>query len=116
VDYFGGDLVFTIMLGIIVVLLVIAVIGIRHHLYKAKFNPEFRSLSDGSLQMEFAGFGGIQTTRTKRFYEQYRIGMKVEYQGNEYQIEEIQQQSDPSMIRRDVIMICYLKEFGRYGK
>jgi hypothetical protein len=110
-DFLGEDTTFfMILVGIIIVLIIVLVVGINHHIHKAPFKPKFKKLSDGSLQMEFDGFGGIQTSRTKRFLEEYKEGMKVEYQGKMYEIEEIKEQSEVTVTRTDRVMVCYLRE------
>ena len=113
-DFLGEDTAFfMILVGIFIVLLVVLIVGLNHHIHKAPFKPRFKRFSDGSLQMEFTGFGGMQTARTKRFNEQYEEGMKVEYQGIEYEIEEIKEQGAAG---GDVVIMCYLREVERYGK
>ena len=104
------DLFLVGCIGVAVVLIVIVIIGSYHHVHKAGFKPKFVRLSDGSIQMEFDGFGGIQSSRTKRFHEEYRQGMTVSYQGGEYIITDIQEQSNPTLARADLKMVCYLEE------
>ena len=116
-DFLGEDTAFfMILVGLIIVLLVVLIVGINHHIHKAPFKPKFQRFSDGSLQMKFNGFGGMQTARTKRFNEQYKAGMKVEYQGIEYEIEEIKEQGEATLAGGDLVMVCYLREVERYGK
>jgi len=110
-NFLGEDTAFfMVLVGIIIVLIIVLIVGINHHIHKAPFKPKFKKLSDGSLQMEFIGFGGLQTSRTKRFHEQYKVGMKVEYQGKRYEIEEIKEQSEVTAMRADIVMVCYLRE------
>ena len=109
-DFFGEDILFTIIILIALFLIVTVIVGSYYHVHKAKFKPKFRKLSDGSLQMEFSGFAGLQTSRTKRFYEQYKVGMKIEYDGKFYEIEEIKEQAELGVARTDQIMVCYLRE------
>jgi hypothetical protein len=96
---------------VIVVLLIIVVVASYHHVHKAAFKPKFRRLPDGSLSMEFAGFGGLQTSRTKRFHEQYKIGTVVVHEGKRYKIAQLKEISDPSLIREDVKIVAYLEDF-----
>ena len=110
-DFLGEDTAFfMILVGIFIVLLVVLIVGLNHHIHKAPFKPRFKQISDGSLQMEFNGFGGVQTARTKRFHEQYKVGKQVEYQEKRYEIEEIKEQSEVTLVSGDIIMVCYLRE------
>ena len=99
-----------VMFGIAAALIVAIAIGSVYHVKKAKFKPVFRRLSDGSLQMEFTGFGGLQTTRTERFQAEYPVGRQVSYQGKLYQIVDIRAVSDAGLARTDLKMVCYLEE------
>ncbi|MFV0362883.1 MAG: hypothetical protein ACK5LL_07320 [Suipraeoptans sp.] len=99
---------FWVLVAIFVVLVIIIIFSSYYHVKKAKFKPKFRELSDGSIQMEFGEFGGAQTSRTERFLQEYKIGQEVTYGGEKYFIEEIREVSDPSVVRNDIKMVCYL--------
>ena len=101
-DWFGEDLFFTIVLLIFIVLLMILIIAIYYNASKAKYKSKFKRNSDGSLQMEIVGPGGLPVNR-KRFHEQYRVGNAVDYQGEKYVIEEIKDFGG--------LMACYLKAY-----
>ena len=75
------DPILIILLALIVVLVIVIAVASYNHVNKSSFNPKFIQLSDGSLIMEFYNFGGLQTARTKRFYEQYKPGMTVTHAG-----------------------------------
>ena len=96
--------------GLILVIIVIIIIGVYRHTYKAAFKPKFIALSDGSLKMEFYNFGGVQTTRTKRFYEQYQVGMVVPHNGRQYRIAELKEVADLTWSGQDLKMVAYLEE------
>jgi hypothetical protein len=102
---------FLLVCGAIILVLVIAIVlGTYHHVYKAKFKPKFIQFSDGSLQMEFSEFGGVQTTRTERFYKQYKIGMQITHNGKNYEIVQFKEICNPSVIRTDLKIVAYLEE------
>jgi hypothetical protein len=102
---------FILVCGILFGALVIGIIiGSYHHVHKASFKPKFVLLSDGSLQMEFYNFGGLQTERTKRFYNQYSIGMEIAYQNKRFKITQIKEIDDSSTLRLDKKIVAYLEE------
>ena len=104
------DSVFIILCGIIILLVIIVAVASYRHVHKTGFKPKFIHLSDGSVKMEFYNFGWIQRDRTKRFYEQYKAGMTVPYNGTSYRITELKEISDSSILRPDVKIVAYLEE------
>ncbi len=104
------DPIVLIMCAIIFVLVIVAIIGSRNHVRKAAFKPKFMKLGDGTVNMEFYNFGGLQTARTKRFYEQYKVGMQVSCEGKEYRIAEFKEVAIDSLVRSDVKIVAYLEE------
>lgn len=106
---FSEDPELLIILAIIIVFIIIAAVGIYHHNYKAGFKPIFRAFSDGSVQMEFMGFG-LKTVRTKRFYEQYTLGMSISYQGQLYKIVEFKEQPHYSLLQSTTKIVAYLEK------
>ena len=81
-DFTSEDILVLGGLGVLIVICITAVIiGSWYHVKKAKFTPTFIELENGNLQMEFYEFGGIQTSRTKRFHETYKVGSVYPVQG-----------------------------------
>ncbi|BDR54995.1 hypothetical protein KIMH_11060 [Bombiscardovia apis] len=97
----------------VIALFVIAVIFLfiyaKLHPKQDNFTPTFKTLSDGSVQMEFSGFGGaFQEKRIKRFHEQYQVGMVVEHEGQNYRIVQIQDHDVAGMVL-DKVFVAYLE-------
>jgi hypothetical protein len=102
---------FLLVCGIIILGLVVAIIiGSYHHVHKAGFKPKFVILSDNSIQMEFYNFGGLQTKRTERFYDEYKVGMEIVYQNKKYKIAQFKEITDSSVMRPDKKIVAYLEE------
>lgn len=102
-----------VIIGLIVFIIImigVVIIGSYHHVNKAKFKPIYKTLSDGSLQIEFSGFGGLQKERTKRFLDEYSVGMNIIYNDKEYIVEEIKEVAEGTITRADLKMVLYLKE------
>lgn len=101
------------LLGFIIVCVIIIIVATKNHLHKTPFKPNFVRLSDGSLQMEFLEFGGLQKSRTERFLKEYYAGKSVSYEGNTYHIAEIREVGYTSVARvNDVKMVAYLEEIN----
>ena len=98
--------------ALIVILLVIVVVGVYHHNHKATFSPKFVKLSDGSVQMEFLDFvKNSSSARTKRFYQQYYVGLEVSYVSQRYKIAEIKEITDLKLLGgSDAKIVAYLEE------
>ncbi|OCG20956.1 hypothetical protein A9G11_09690 [Gilliamella sp. wkB108] len=104
------DPIVLIILIVAVILFIAVAIGSYRHVHKTGFKPTFRKLSDGSVQLECTGFGGLQTTRTKRFYEKYKLGMELIYENKRYKIVEFKELIDPSLLQEDRKIVAYLEE------
>lgn len=104
------DPVVLVMLVLVVILIIVIAIGSFYHVHKTSFKPIFKELSDGSVQMECTGFGGIQTTRTKRFFDQYKLGMELIYKSNRYKIVEFKELKDPSLLKEELKVVAYLEK------
>lgn len=102
--------VFLVLIIIIFILVAAIAVGSYLHVHKPKFNPVFKKLSDGSVQMECTGFAGIQTTRTKLYYEKYKPGMELMYQGQKYKIVEFKEVSDPGLLKQELKIVAYLEK------
>ncbi|MDR1136576.1 MAG: hypothetical protein LBL49_10475 [Clostridiales Family XIII bacterium] len=59
--------------------------------------------------MEFYDFGGLQTARTKRFYEQYKVNMRVAYEGKQYRVSAFKELKDNSLTRENMKIVAYLE-------
>jgi hypothetical protein len=101
---------FLLVCGVLILGLVVAVVIVSHyHVHKAAFKPKFVVLSDNSIQMEFYNFGGLQTKRTERFYEQYKAGMEFLYQNKKYKITEFKEITSLDL-RSEKKIVAYLEE------
>ena len=107
---------FLILFGILIALVVTFVATSYRHVHKTGFKHKFIHLADGGLKMEFYKFGGggLQTTRTKRFYNQYRVGMTITHENKQYKISKLNEADDTSLlvalILPDMKIIAYLEE------
>lgn len=108
-DFTSEDILVLGSLGVLIVICITAVIiGSWYHVKKAKFTPTFIELENGDLQMEFYEFGGIQTSRTKRFHETYKVGQSIRYKGESFVISEIKEIPYTSAAGGDIKMAVYL--------
>ena len=104
------DPVFLALCAAIIILVVIIAVGSRRHVHKDAFKPTFERSGDGSLRMVCAGFGGLQSARSRRFYEQYKVGMRVFYQNKPYTITGFEEVFDKDALIPDLKIIAYLEE------
>jgi len=107
---FRADLFVTLLLILVVALVIAIVYGIYHHTHKEDFEPKFVRLEDGSLKVEFHGFGGIQKSRTKRFYGQYKVGSLISYEDKQYEILELTEAHHSHLMRIDIKIVAHVRE------
>ncbi len=101
----------TVCVVIIIVLVIAIIIGSRNHVKNAPFKPEFRKDQNGNLIMEFLNFGGIQSERTKRFHDAYKVGMVITHENRSYEIVRLEQMTYETLAKKyNVKMVAYLQE------
>ncbi|RBP97765.1 hypothetical protein CRD60_03940 [Bifidobacterium aemilianum] len=93
--------VVTAVLLVIVIAIIFCVVHTLRHPVPISFEPVFKTFPDGSVQMEFSGVEGAK--RTKRFHEEYQVGMPIEYEGQAYTIAQIKEHHEAGMVYAKII-------------
>ncbi|MDR2714524.1 MAG: hypothetical protein LBB42_03215 [Coriobacteriales bacterium] len=106
------DPILIVLVALVALLAIVLALSAYHYTHRAAFKPTFVDSEAGKPCMEFYDFSkNSASPRTKRFYEEYTVGKKISHEDKDYEITNIEENSEPTLLGGSAMkIVVHLKE------